>query len=317
MKNDIFISYRRKDGIHVAHHLYDRLKERGLSCYFDLENDRSGNFDEALYEAIAESKNFVLVLNKGSLVRCLDENDWVRKEILKAIELKKNIVPVLVDGFSWKEEVNSSFPAEIYDLNKRQSVEWSHIYLRSSIDKIINYCYGTACSYTLENAPIHTCDFFKYVLNSWNNAKYVDMAFHAGADWMRKDDHLEILDTLLSRGLQMRIIINSTESVENASRHMRHPTKKYVEFEQSYKEWANLAEKFPNLITIKKANVQLMHRLYIIRADDGKGACNVKYYTYGNYKASSDYRATFTNCDDMYKLYYREFEYVWEKATEV
>ena len=34
---DAFISYRRENGFLMAQVIYDRLKERGIQCFFDLE----------------------------------------------------------------------------------------------------------------------------------------------------------------------------------------------------------------------------------------------------------------------------------------
>lgn len=42
---DALISYRRENGFLMAQVIYDRLKNRGIQCFFDLEEWRSGKFD--------------------------------------------------------------------------------------------------------------------------------------------------------------------------------------------------------------------------------------------------------------------------------
>ena len=102
---DVFISYRRDGGFAFARLLYECLQKEGISTFLDLEELRSGAFNTKLYEAIDASENFVIVLPPNSLDRCVDENDWVRLEIEYAIKKKKNIVPILVNGFTFPKSL--------------------------------------------------------------------------------------------------------------------------------------------------------------------------------------------------------------------
>ena len=91
---DTFISYRRDNGFYIARLVRDQLEKRGISAFLDLEELRSGKFNEKLYEVIRNSKNFILILPSGALDRCVNEDDWVRKEVEHAIAQNKNIVPI-------------------------------------------------------------------------------------------------------------------------------------------------------------------------------------------------------------------------------
>ncbi len=57
--------------------------------FFDVESLRSGAFNKALFEKIAECIDVLVVLPPHGLNRCIDPNDWVRLEIARALELKK------------------------------------------------------------------------------------------------------------------------------------------------------------------------------------------------------------------------------------
>ena len=81
----IFISYRRNGGIDTARWLHDQLKARGYQVFIDMEGLRAGAFNQALYHEIKNSDVFLIVLSKGSLDRCKNKNDWVRKEVSYAI----------------------------------------------------------------------------------------------------------------------------------------------------------------------------------------------------------------------------------------
>ena len=86
---DAFISYRRDGGHEMARLLYEHLTNRGINCFFDLEELGSGKFDVKLLRNIEQSKNFILVLSPDALARCQNEGDWVRSEIEHAIKHKK------------------------------------------------------------------------------------------------------------------------------------------------------------------------------------------------------------------------------------
>ena len=105
---DLFISYRRDGGHEMARLLYEHLKLKGLNCFFDLEELGSGQFNIKLLNCIEESENFVLILSPNALERCKNTDDWVRMEIEYAIEKNKNIVPVMMQGFSWPEDLPES-----------------------------------------------------------------------------------------------------------------------------------------------------------------------------------------------------------------
>lgn len=101
-KYDIFISYRRAS-YDTANLIATRLKAAGYSVFFDLESLRAGKFNEQLYNVIENCKDFISVLPPNALDRCVNEDDWVRLEICHAMKHNKNIIPVMLNGFSWPD----------------------------------------------------------------------------------------------------------------------------------------------------------------------------------------------------------------------
>lgn len=97
---DIFISYRRSS-YDTANLIATRLKSAGYSVFFDMEALRSGKFNEQLFGVIDNCKDFLVVLPPNALERCVNEDDWVRLEVCRAMANKKNIVPVMLNGFTW------------------------------------------------------------------------------------------------------------------------------------------------------------------------------------------------------------------------
>lgn len=100
---DIFISYRREGGEFLASLLYQRLSSDGYSVFLDVESLRSGKFNEQLFRVIEECTDFLLILPPNGLDRCVHPDDWVRLEIEHAVDLGKNIVPVMMRGFEWPD----------------------------------------------------------------------------------------------------------------------------------------------------------------------------------------------------------------------
>lgn len=135
MQYDIFISYRRDGGDMMAHILYERLTQKGYSVFQDVESLRSGKFNTAIYEKIEQCKDVILILPPNALDRCVDEDDWVRKEIIYALKNKKNIIPIMLRGFSWPEEL----PKEIADIRYLNGLEANTEYFDQFLVKLCDF----------------------------------------------------------------------------------------------------------------------------------------------------------------------------------
>ncbi len=98
MRTQIFISYRRGGGAEAARTLYDLLSPR-YDVFYDMSSLRSGRFDEDIEQAIDSSSDFLLVMSDGIFDRFDEDGDWIRRETERAVRQKKNIIPILLDGF--------------------------------------------------------------------------------------------------------------------------------------------------------------------------------------------------------------------------
>lgn len=132
MTKDIFISYRRDGAEALAHLLYNRLTADGYEVFLDVESLRSGKFNEALIKKIQESTDFILLLPPGGLNRCSDKEDWVRREIEAAFQLKKNIIPVMMRGFTFPE----TLPESIKELRNFNGIEANMEYFDAVISRL-------------------------------------------------------------------------------------------------------------------------------------------------------------------------------------
>ena len=129
---DVFISYRREGGEYTAKMIRDKLKEKGYRVFFDVESLRSGEFNTKLYSVIDGCKDFLLILSPGSLDRCDNEDDWVRREIEYALKKGKNIVPVLLRGFQFPDQL----PESIDPIRYRNGLESNTQFFDAFADKL-------------------------------------------------------------------------------------------------------------------------------------------------------------------------------------
>lgn len=134
---DVFISYRRDGGDTFARMLKSELEKNRLQVYIDVDNLHSSYFDEQLLTVIDECTNFILILTPGSLERCKNQKDWMRREIVQAIESNCNIIPIFNKGFDFP--ISSAFPEELKNIPRYQSIEYSNQYHQAAIEKLISF----------------------------------------------------------------------------------------------------------------------------------------------------------------------------------
>lgn len=136
MSYDIFISYRRKGGDVTAKHLYDLLTRDGYSVSFDVDTLRSGDFDVELLKRIDECTDFIVILNEGVFDRMLTtekQEDWLRNELAYALKKKKNIIPIMLAGFS---EFPKNLPEDVVDISRKNGIIHNMKYFDAFYDKL-------------------------------------------------------------------------------------------------------------------------------------------------------------------------------------
>ncbi|XP_060612750.2 NAD(+) hydrolase SARM1 [Anolis sagrei] len=139
---DVFISYRRNTGSQLASLLKVHLQLHGFSVFLDVEKLEAGKFEDKLTQSVAGARNFVLVLSRNALDRCMGDHggkDWVHKEIVTALKCGKNIIPV-TDHFDWPDP--EKVPEDMRAVLKFNGIKWSHEYQEATIEKLIRFLQG-------------------------------------------------------------------------------------------------------------------------------------------------------------------------------
>ena len=138
-KYDSFISYRRKTSMHLARNIFSELNRRNISAFLDVENIDATQFDTFILNQIAARPHFILLLSPQSLERCVNEGDWLLREIQHAYDLKRNIIPVYDLGFNWAAE-RHYLPENLQEfLPLQNAVSYTHEYYGAFIDKIVRF----------------------------------------------------------------------------------------------------------------------------------------------------------------------------------
>ncbi len=133
----VFISYRREGGAETARLVRKELEARGWRVFLDVDDLKSSYFDDRLLREIENADGFVLILSPGSLDRCAEPDDWLRREIAHALVRGKRIVPVLKEGFRFPPK--ESLPADVRELLRHNAVLYSHNFFEAAMSKVATF----------------------------------------------------------------------------------------------------------------------------------------------------------------------------------
>jgi tetratricopeptide (TPR) repeat protein len=92
----VFLSYHRASKW-LAYSIREKLVSKGVDVFFDIKDINSGRFKNVICNEIANREVFIVLISPESYERFTSENDWVRREVELALELKKNVIPLLID----------------------------------------------------------------------------------------------------------------------------------------------------------------------------------------------------------------------------
>jgi hypothetical protein len=127
--NSIFVNYRRSDTAGYAGRLADDLDEhfRENMVFHDIDSIAPGtDFVEATQRAIGSAEVLLAVigrswLNATNFKRLQDPKDYVRLEILTALNRDTRVIPVLVEGASMPSA--DQLPEDLSPLTRRNAFE--------------------------------------------------------------------------------------------------------------------------------------------------------------------------------------------------
>jgi len=133
----VFISYRRSNSAFIARAVFQDLRANGFDVFMDVESIDAGAFSNIILNQIAARAHFVLILAPGTLDRCSEPGDWLRREIEKAIKLERNIVPLLFSGFSFSTAA-PSLTGDLAQLSQLNALNVPHDFFEEAMARLRN-----------------------------------------------------------------------------------------------------------------------------------------------------------------------------------
>lgn len=100
IEKTVFLSYRRTN-IPWALAIFQNLTQNGFDVFFDFNGIASGDFERVILGNIVSRAHFLVLLTPSALERCVDPEDWLRREIEAAISSQRNIVPLILESFDF------------------------------------------------------------------------------------------------------------------------------------------------------------------------------------------------------------------------
>jgi len=131
----VFISYRRNVSAFIARAIFQDLRANGYDVFMDVESINSGSFETIILNQIAARPHFLVILTPGAVDRCANPEDLVRREIETAMELGRNVVPILVNNFSF-DESKTYLTGKLEDLQKYNGLIVPHDYFDAAMDRL-------------------------------------------------------------------------------------------------------------------------------------------------------------------------------------
>ena len=100
IEKTVFISYRRAN-LPWARAIYQDLTQHGFDVFLDYTGVASGDFESVILENLQSRAHFLVLLTPSALEHCGDPGDWLRREIEAALDSRRNIVPLMLEGFDF------------------------------------------------------------------------------------------------------------------------------------------------------------------------------------------------------------------------
>jgi tetratricopeptide (TPR) repeat protein len=136
IEKTVFISYRRTNAF-GALAIFQDLTQRGYDVFFDYNGIPSGDFETVILENVRARAHFLILLTPSALDRCSEPEDWLRREIETALDEKRNIVPLVLEGFSFSSPaIADQLTGKLALLRKYQALSVPVEYFAEAMDRL-------------------------------------------------------------------------------------------------------------------------------------------------------------------------------------
>ncbi len=131
----VFISYRRDVASFIARAIFQDLRKRHYDVFMDVASIDSGNFEQIILNQVEARAHFLVILTPGTIERCAEPEDIMRREIEYAMDKQRNIVPLFVNEFSFKE-TESYLTGKLAELHHFNGLTVPHDYFDEAMERL-------------------------------------------------------------------------------------------------------------------------------------------------------------------------------------
>jgi tetratricopeptide (TPR) repeat protein len=155
IEKTVFISYRRTNAS-WALAVFQNLKHHGYDVFFDFDGIASGDFESVILGNIYARAHFILVLTPSALERCSEPDDWLRREIETAMQAKRNIIPLMLEGFKFSTPaIASQLIGALEPLRHYNAVNIPTDYFDEAMERLRERFLNIALDAVLHPASLH------------------------------------------------------------------------------------------------------------------------------------------------------------------
>ncbi|MEO8397207.1 MAG: tetratricopeptide repeat protein, partial [Chloroflexota bacterium] len=103
--------------------------------FMDVESIDAGQFEQVIFNQIEARAHFLVILTAGTVERCAEPNDMMRREIEHALDQKRNIVPLLISDFNFKE-TEPYLTGKLNKLSHYNGLNVPHDYFDAAMERL-------------------------------------------------------------------------------------------------------------------------------------------------------------------------------------
>ena len=136
IEKTVFVSYRRTN-FPWALAVWQSLNQHGYDVFMDYVSIPAGDFESAILENIHARAHFLIILTPSALELCGEPGDWLRREIETAIECRRNIIPLMLEGFSFgTPKIADQLTGTLAPVKKYQGLTIPNDFFHEAMDRL-------------------------------------------------------------------------------------------------------------------------------------------------------------------------------------
>jgi tetratricopeptide (TPR) repeat protein len=136
IERTVFISYRRTN-LPWALNVFQNLTQHRFDAFLDYQGIASGDFESIIVENIKARAHFLVLLTPSALEGCDEPGDWLCREIEIALNAKRNIIPLLLEGFDFDTPaIAGKLTGKLQDLRRYNALSIPPEYFLEGMERL-------------------------------------------------------------------------------------------------------------------------------------------------------------------------------------